>query len=385
MAHRTKLMAGLGIALLAQLASEQLFELVKQASRDGFAAFRDGIPWNALAILGVAAVCARIRGGFYHRYSKAGLGRLTVWGLMALHYLGLSLFGMRRGPVSIVEFAAAALAAVSLIYLTFRFSRIGIDVFDKDAPGAVTPTLNRFAPVRGAGIEPRAGLILFLSFLAKPGVNSGMPTRRLLEDGTLERTKEWERYQAEIFEIVASIKRGSNYRLDNVNLLKPFGKLNIRMPLESMRLQIELRDLRHVVVIPSRDTPQVVEESGSEGERRMETIPYTSSHDQFVFFRKVSEELFGDPALPMPKLHVAQAVDFEQEREVAAAIREARAKLKELGAGKHYLDLTGGQAMCSVVGAVQSLGDMDRCVYISTRDYHPISYNFVADAGPEIG
>ena len=117
----------------------------------------------------------------------------------------------------------------------------------------------------------------------------------------------------------------------------------------------------------------------------METIPYTGSHDQFEFFRGVSEGLFGGPALPMPKLHVVQAVDFEQEREVAAAIREARAKLKELGAGKHYLDLTGGQAMCSVVGAVQSLGDMDRCVYISTRDYHPISYNFVADAGPEIG
>ena len=380
MSHWRNSALAVGVALAAQWASHRLFDGVEEVAQRGLLALRDGIPWAVVVFGGTVCLAGRVNWGLYGR-NKA-LGWLAVWGLIALHYLGLAI---AHPPGTALAWAAGAAAAVSLVFLAYRFGRHEVDIYDRGRKPLTPATSVRYKAeaVRHEEIQARPGLILFLSFLTKPPF-VGKPTRETKADGGLALTEEWKAYKLSILAIVAEIRKGNGYRLDNRDLLKPFGRANIRMPLEAIRLQIELRELRQVAIIPSRDTPKLVQEEGG-GAWKSVPSPYTGSHDQVEFFEQVCAELYSELALPMPKFHVAAAADFELTDEIAQSIRDARAKLAAAGATSHYLDLTGGQALCSVVGAIRSLRESDRCLYISTRDYRAKDYDFIVDRVPEVG
>ena len=86
-----------------------------------------------------------------------------------------------------------------------------------------------------------------------------------------------------------------------------------------------------------------------------------------------------------PRVTHVEGADFEDERQISRAIADARKVLADNRASLHHIDVTGGQAICSVVGAVKCLGENDRFTYVSTRDYRSRSYDFVAESPPEVG
>lgn len=362
-------MLALVAVLLAHAGAEQLFEAVQRLSEPGYGGLDRGLTWPVVMIGVMAGFCAWLRGGFYDR--NAGLGRLSVLGLFATHYLGLSILHWRS---SIAQVTAIILTMAGLGYLAWRFRHAAPQVFEKP-PGAGV----RYLP-RGSEPEPRPGLILFLSFLSRPGFWG--PTHAI-EGDQVKETSGWTEYKEAVRALCVRVKASSHYRIGDSEMLADLGKLNIRMPLESIRVQLSLLRLTDIAVIPSCDAPQRVAEAPGHVAQR--TVPYSGSHAQVPFFEEVCGEIFGPLVPGMPTLHVVDGADFEREVQISRSVRLARETLIGRGATPHYLDVTGGQAVCSIVGAAQSLREDDRCVYISTRDYQAISYDFVAEAAPELG
>jgi hypothetical protein len=155
------------------------------------------------------------------------------------------------------------------------------------------------------------------------------------------------------------------------------------MPLEAIRIQLALAEghaggVRRIMLLPSCDMPQWIQ-------GKLQTVPYSGSYGQVEFFQQVYRKLFEPFCTNLPGIESVGGVDFESEEQISGAIAAARGKLAEAKAEAHYLDTTGGQASCSVVAAIRSLGHDERCQYISTRDYRPVVYDFVAEVHPEVG
>ncbi len=338
--------------------------------------FAQSLPWAVVAEFAGASmfiiICLTAKGVLYKRYRQAG--RFAVMGLVAVQYLGIATVEPPKGAVEIL----AVIAMLAVIFWLYRkFHVLKIHIGDN--------LQSTFDVKREQAPKPRPGMVLFLSFLTGRNAENrldfaGKPTR-VLSAGTneYEDHPDWTRYREHILELARSLGQNGAGSIEDAGLLKPFGAFNIRMPLEAIRSQLAAGALKHIVLISSKDSKR------REKDSILREQPYTGSGGQTEFFREVYREVFSPLCARLPEIEVTDPADFENEEEISQAIEHARRLLKAGGANHHYVDITGGQAICSIVGAVRSLGREERCQYISTRDYKPIVYDFVVEAPPEIG
>ncbi len=122
-----------------------------------------------------------------------------------------------------------------------------------------------------------------------------------------------------------------------------------RMPLEAVKYH--LGKLEKVIVITSN-----------------------SSSEQFNMFSKLLEEFFPEKNI---KLEEIKAGNFEDFNQVQEAIEKAYKKLKTDGIKEKdtILDITGGQKIVSIVGALLSLNPGREFEYVSTTNYSVKSYD----------
>ena len=374
----------IGLALLSHAVAEQLHKSILFVSdprlRDTVAV---GPTWEMLgrAVVIGAGIAAGmlLKGGFYGR--SITVGRLAFVGLVAVQCLGLLLHHMSwSGP----EWVALAICVAVVVYLSIRFRQAAVDIYDSAIRTIQTETGRR--RVQREDLQPRPGLLLFLSYLVAPRVFSPDNATHETKEGNLVATREWEQYR-ELMKGLAAQVKASGFDLADSRFLEPFGRYNVRMPLESIRYQLLAgrttpEGLRAVAVVPSADK---LDRSSKDSAPK--PVAYTGSAGQFEFFREVCLDVFGPFVSPLSPLQLSctEPADFEDKDDLSAAIREGREMLLRSHAESHYVDVTRGQVICSIVGAIRSLAEGDRTVYISTRDYKPLVYNFVADRMPEIG
>jgi ABC-type multidrug transport system fused ATPase/permease subunit len=136
---------------------------------------------------------------------------------------------------------------------------------------------------------------------------------------------------------------------EKLNALNDTDFRSWRMPLEA--LKFHLGRLEKVIVITS-----------------------DISSKQFKMFSKLVENFFPEKKI---KLEEIKAKDFEDFHQVQEAIENAYKKLKEDGIKEKdtILDITGGQKIVSIVGALLSLNPGREFEYVSTTDYSVKSYD----------
>ena len=366
MSHAQKFFAAILIALFTHGVASKLFEGSRVLASDDLSQFEPGPPWYVVFqfCLGLVVIggCLFLRAKSYRHW---GLATLSIWGLLAVQYLSLAIAHWQTTKYD-VGFTAFAIA--SLLFIYSRVRHLKPDVKDRQRR-----TANRITEP-----DARPGLILFLSFLTGGRFTGrGLTTHSAdpLPDGKVHETEGWSKYKADITVIVEEIAKGPEYNVKNEKLLESFGTMNIRMPLEAVRVQLALAKLTDVVLIPSSNTPRERQDTGEPPS----PIPYSGSHGQATFFEEIATKLFAPLVPAAPRIKAVAGADFEDEKQISRAIADARKILDMNQAGLHNIDITGGQALCSVVGAVKCLGENDRCTYVSTRGYKSRSYDFEVD------
>lgn len=371
MSHALKFTVAILIALSTHGVSGLLFEGVRYLATGDYSELQLGPPWylvfQVLLVAAILAGCMILKSKTHPRLLLAWL---VIPGLLAVQYLALAL---AHWHTSTIEIATAATAVVCLFVVYFKFRLTVPDVWDRQ----------RVDPNRLLSPDPRPGLILFLSFLTGERFRGAVTTHTAdpLSKAGDPPTQAWRNYQEDIRAVVNDIQSSAKYDIRNEDLLEPFKVLNIRMPLEAIRFQLALSELTDVVLIPSIDTPRRDYNTGKE----LPEVAYSGSHGQADFFAQIVELLFQPLISIAPRVAVVRGADFEDERQISRAITDARKILITRKAGLHHIDVTGGQAICSVVGAVKCLGENDRFTYVSTRDYKSRCYDFVVESPPEVG
>jgi len=102
-------------------------------------------------------------------------------------------------------------------------------------------------------------------------------------------------------------------------------------------------------------------------------ITSEKSSPHFPTFTRLLRALFGE-RLRVEEVKVSSFEDF---KEVEEALERAYSRLKEAGYGERevILDITGGQKIVSIVGALLSLYGRREFQYVSTNDYSVKSYD----------
>jgi len=106
----------------------------------------------------------------------------------------------------------------------------------------------------------------------------------------------------------------------------------------------------------------------------VKVITSEKTSPQFSTFVELLKVLFPEKELKVEQLKISSFEDF---REIEEALEEAYSSLKEAGYKEKetILDITGGQKIVSIVGALLSLYSGREFQYVSTIDYSVKSYD----------
>lgn len=265
-------------------------------------------------------------------------------------------------PVKLQEFAPAVLAFVAFQWLAFaihhsleRNAARPLDLAMMGGSAAVVLALFAYFRIEGraklAVVETRESsavkcLILFLS-LAK----SGAPPRPPQEKQGDPHSTQWQDMQTEI--------SAMGTRLDDSESWKAFGGHNWRMPISAIGHQFlnGNRSLQKVLVIASKESVR-----------------------QFDFFRQTVDRLCAPLALQrslVVELVERDGIDISDCQEISRTVDKAKRQAVEERLAPFLVDVTGGNALCSLVGAALTMDEDEAFQYVSTIDSLVRSYDIV--------
>ncbi len=196
-------------------------------------------------------------------------------------------------------------------------------------------------------------LLVLLLFLAKKlitpyryGIVSSPPSKKRALILFLSNAWGGEEEFRELLKELETLK-DPDAKLDLLNGQKAFRSW--RMPLEAVKYHLER--LERVLVLTSDRSSQ-----------------------HFPMFKELLFALFPSFKGRVEELFVGDFEDFEK---VQRGVEEAYGKLKEEGFSERevILDITGGQKIVSIVGALLSLNPRREFQYVSTTDYSVKSYD----------